>query len=84
MKRYTNFEDIDRDLKYLRLKSKINLEEIKFGIHNTQVVVKEVISPANIVSSLLGSVVKKTLVLNVINRLIGTTLFKRRKKRIKF
>jgi len=82
MKRYTNFEDIDRDLKYLRLKSKINLEEIKFGFLNTQEVVKEAVLPANIISGILGTVAKRTIALNVINRLTGGfNLFGRRKKR---
>lgn len=82
MRRYTNFEDVDRDLKYLRLKSKINLEEIKFGINSAQEEVKEAVSPANIIAGVIGTFAKRTIVLNVINRLTGgLNLFGRRKKR---
>ncbi len=82
MKRYRNFEEVDRDLKYLRLKSKIELEEVKLGIFSAQEEVKEVVAPANIIAGIIGTVAKRTIVLNVINRLTGgLNLFGRRKKR---
>jgi len=82
MKRYRNFDEVDRDLQYLRLKSKIELEEIKFGLFSAQEEVKEAVAPANIIAGIVGTVAKRTIVLNVIKRLTGGLLpFGRRKKR---
>lgn len=72
MKRYTSFEEIDRDLKYLRLKSQIDLEEVKLGINSGKNVISETFSPMNLIATAVGSIVKKAFVLKVVNKLIGT------------
>lgn len=88
MKRYTSFKQIDRDLKYLKLKSKINMEEMRIEMFAAQEDVKEAVSPMNLISGLLGSVAKTTLVGGILDRFIGVNLFKKkgntgRKKRWK-
>ncbi|MDC8002322.1 DUF6327 family protein [Aequorivita todarodis] len=71
MKRYTTFEEIDRDLKYLRLKSQIDLEEVKLGIHQSKETISETFSPINLIASTVASIVKKAFVLKVVDKLIG-------------
>lgn len=78
MKHYTTFEEIDRDLKYLRLKSKIDKEEFKIGLKNSREVISETFSPLNLVAGTVGSIVKKAFVLKVVDSLIGIT---RKKKK---
>jgi hypothetical protein len=71
MKRYNNFEEIDRDLKYLHLKSQIDLEEIKLGLQETKETVSETFSPINLIASTVGAIIKKAFVLKVVDKLIG-------------
>lgn len=71
MKRYKNFDEIDRDLKFLRLKSKIDMEEVKLGFNEGKRNVVETLSPVNIIANTLGSIIKRTFVLKVVDKLIG-------------
>lgn len=70
MKRYTSFDQIDRDLKYLRLKSQVDFEQVKMGIHDTQTTFKESLSPMNLIGGLVGAVVKKAFLLKVFNKVV--------------
>lgn len=88
MKRYSNFKEIDKDLKFLRLKSKINLEEVRLGLYSAQEEVKEAISPMNLLSNALGTFAKSTLVGGILDRITGLNIFnkisgKRKKKKWK-
>lgn len=78
MKRYTTFEEIDRDLKYLRLKTKIDLEEVKIGLNNTKDVVSETFSPMNLIANTVGSILKKAFVLKMVDKLIGIKTVKKK------
>lgn len=71
MKRYTTFEEIDRDLKYLRLKSQIDLEEVKLGLHQSRETIGETFSPLNLLASTAAAIIKKAFVLKVVDKLIG-------------
>ena len=71
MKRYTTFEEINRDLKYLRLKSKIDFEEVKFGIQNSKEDIQGAFSPVTLIANTVGSIIKKTFVLKVVDKIIG-------------
>lgn len=71
MKRYTTFEEIDRDLKYLRLKKKIDKEEVKLGVKKSREAINETFSPMNLIASAVSSIVKKAFVLKVVDKLIG-------------
>ncbi len=71
MKQYTNFEDIDKDLKFLRLKSRIDLEEVKLGFSRSKEIAKETFSPINLIASTVASIIKKTFVLKVVDALVG-------------
>ncbi|HLW31263.1 MAG TPA: DUF6327 family protein [Aequorivita sp.] len=71
MKRYTTFEEIDRDLKYLRLKAQIDLQEVKIGFRKSKEIAKNSFSPMNLIASTVGSIIKRAFVLKVIDKLIG-------------
>ncbi len=78
MKRYTTFEEIDKDLKYLRLKSQIDKEEFKLSINHAKTTIRETFSPLNIIAETFGSIVKKAFVLKVVDNIIGITRHKKR------
>ncbi len=71
MKRYNTFEEIDRDLKYLRLKSQIDLEEMKMGLNESKETIRDTFSPINLIAGTVASIVKKAFVLKVVDKLIG-------------
>ncbi|CAM3341053.1 hypothetical protein [Aequorivita lipolytica] len=71
MKKYTTFEEIDRDLKYLRLKAQIDLEEVKLGLNEGRNTISEVFSPINLVANTIGSILKKAFVYKMVDKLIG-------------
>lgn len=78
MKRYTTFEEIDEDLKYLRLKSKIDKEEVRLGIKLSKETLNETISPINIVAGTIGSIAKKAIVYKMVEKITGIKLRKKR------
>lgn len=78
MKRYTTFDEIDRDLKYLRLKTKIDKEEVKLGVQNSREIISETFSPMNLIANAVSSIVKKAFVLKVVDKLIGIAPMKKR------
>ncbi|MEM0517447.1 hypothetical protein [Aequorivita flava] len=71
MKRYTTFEEIDRDLKYLRLKLQIDLEEVKLGLTQSRETISETFSPINLIANTFGAIIKRAFVLKVVDKLIG-------------
>ncbi len=71
MKKYTSFDEIDRDLKYLRLKSQLDLEQIKMEVHYTKETFKETLAPMNLIKNAVGTVVKKAVLLKGISKLVG-------------
>lgn len=67
MRTYSNFEEIDRDLKYLKLKQQIQQETMKLELND----VKESFSAVSILTSIVSSIAKKAVVLKVVNKLVG-------------
>ena len=55
MKEYSSFKEIDRDLKILKLQTKIDQEEIKLNIERT----KSALSPLSLAGSMVGSILQK-------------------------
>ncbi|MEH6764244.1 DUF6327 family protein [Aequorivita antarctica] len=78
MKRYSTFDEIDRDLKYLRLKSQIDMEEMKLGLQETKETINETFSPINLIASTVGSILQKAFVLKVVDKLIGIKTVKKK------
>ncbi|MDT0690463.1 DUF6327 family protein [Salegentibacter sp. F188] len=66
-KRYTSYDQVDRDLKILKLQTDIDKEEVKLSVDQ----VKSNISPKVIGSDLFGSVVQKALILKAISKIMG-------------
>ncbi|UAB81944.1 hypothetical protein INR76_04080 [Marixanthomonas sp. SCSIO 43207] len=71
MKRYTTFEEIDRDLKYLKLKSQIDKEELKLSVTTTKEDFKDTFSPISIIGSMIGSIAQKALIVKIANSILG-------------
>lgn len=69
MKVYNNYDEIDRDLRVLKLQTDINEERIKLNISE----VKEDLSPVSLLSSVAGSIVKKAFIMKTVAKLVGIT-----------
>ncbi|MBZ9730676.1 DUF6327 family protein [Salegentibacter sp. JZCK2] len=67
MKEYSSFKEIDRDLKILKLQTKIDREEIKLNIERT----KSALSPLSLMGSMVGSILQKALILKAVTKLTG-------------
>ncbi len=67
MRVYNSFEEIDRDLRYLKLQQQVHQETMKLQVNE----VKESLSAVSILSNIVGSIAKKAVVLKVVNKLIG-------------
>ncbi len=67
MQEYSSFEEINRDLKILKLQTEIDKEEIKLSIAKT----KKGLSPVSIAGSILGSIIEKAVVLKAVTKLTG-------------
>ncbi|MFZ0489434.1 MAG: DUF6327 family protein [Salegentibacter sp.] len=67
MKEYSSFEEIDRDLKILKLQTEIDKEEIKMALDQT----KQSLSPKSLIGSTVSAVVQKALLLKATTKLLG-------------
>lgn len=67
MKEYRSFDEIDRDLKILKLQTQIDKEEIKLTFEQT----KESLSPVSFIGSAVGSIIQKALVLKAVAKIFG-------------
>ncbi len=66
-KNYSNFEEIDKDLRILRLQSEITKEELKLSLHDT----KEELTPSKLVTGIVGGVATSALLLKLVTPLIS-------------
>ncbi|MFC6860685.1 DUF6327 family protein [Zunongwangia atlantica] len=67
MKQYSSFEEIDRDLKILKLQTQIDKEEIKLTIEE----VKDSLSPIRVVGNAVGAIMQKAIVLKAVAKIFG-------------
>lgn len=67
MRVYNNFDEMDRDLRYLKLQQQIHQETMKLELNE----VKESFSAVSILTSVVSSIAKKAVVLKVVNKLVG-------------
>ncbi|GAA4310192.1 hypothetical protein GCM10023115_34670 [Pontixanthobacter gangjinensis] len=67
MRIYSSFDEIDKDLKILKLQTEIDKEEIKLSIDQT----KQNLSPMSLVGSAVGSVIQKVLALKAVSKIMG-------------
>lgn len=67
MREYKNFEEIDRDLKLLKLQKEIDKEKVLLSYNIT----KESLSPKRIIKSAAGSIFKNAMVLKGATSVLG-------------
>ncbi len=67
MRRYSNFDEIDKDLKILKLQTEIDKEEIKLSLDQT----KESLSPMSLIGGTVGAIIQKALVLKAVSKIFG-------------
>ncbi len=67
MRIYSSFEEIDKDLKILKLQTEIDKEEIKLSLDQT----KAGLSPLSLMGNMVGSIIQKALVLKAVSKIIG-------------
>ena len=67
MREYKNFEEIDRDLKLLKLQQEIDKEKVMLSYNRT----KESISPKNILKSAAGSLLKNAIIFKATTKVLG-------------
>lgn len=67
MKQYESFEEVDRDLKILKLQNQIDKEEVKLSIART----KEGLSPGYLLKSTATAAVKRAIILKGTVQVLG-------------
>lgn len=67
MRIYSSFEEIEKDLKILKLQTEIDKEEIKLSMDQT----KHDISPMSLLGSGVGTVIHKILSIKAVSKIIG-------------
>lgn len=67
MKVYNTYNEIDHDLKVLKLQSHINKEKIKREINH----IKDDLSPVSIAANVASSIAKKAFIMKAVAKLIG-------------
>ena len=67
MKEYSSFDEIERDLKILKLQTQIDKEEIKLSYD----LIKTNMSPLSLIASMASSVIQKALILKAVSKVFG-------------
>jgi hypothetical protein len=67
MRVYNSFDEIDRDLRYLKLQQQVQRETMKLQINEVQ----ERLTVVSILTDIISSIAKKAVVLKVVNKLLG-------------
>ena len=71
MKEYRSFEEIDRDLKILKLQSEIDKEEVMLSFHRT----KEALGPMSLLNSAAQAAKRKAMELKAMALAIKNQVF---------
>ncbi|QJP33791.1 hypothetical protein F0365_04915 [Nonlabens sp. Ci31] len=66
MRVYNNFDEINKDLRYLKLQQQVQQEIIKLQVNE----VKESLSVVSLLTNIISSIAKKAVVLKVVNKLL--------------
>lgn len=67
MRTYSNFEEIEKDLKILKLQTEIDKEEIKLSVDQ----LKSNLSPVSLIGGTVGAIIQKALVLKAVSKIFG-------------
>ncbi|WP_213521092.1 DUF6327 family protein [Nonlabens sp.] len=68
MRVYNSFEEIDSDLRYLKLQQQVQQEMMKLQVNE----VKDRLSAASILTNIISSIAKKAVVLKIVDKLLGS------------
>ncbi len=71
MKEYRSFEEIERDIKILKLQNEIDKEEVLLSFHRT----KDALSPGSLLSSAAEAAKRKAMELKAMALAIGNHVF---------
>jgi len=66
-KKYTSFEEIDKDLKRLHLQSEISKEELKLSFHE----VRDSVTPSKLIAGVIGSAATGAVIFKLLTPLIS-------------
>jgi len=77
MRRYKTFEEVNTDLRLLKIQSDIDKEELKTSIEKT----KDSLSPSNLIGGLVGSLATRAIALKLLVPIAGFALNKFLKSR---
>lgn len=80
MRVYSNFDQIEKDLKILKLRKQIGEEEFKLSVNRVKGGVNSGLSPLSTISSILGSLLQKAIVAKLLSTLFGYKRVKEVKK----
>jgi len=69
MRIYSTYDDIDHDLKILKLQTEIDKEKMKINVEE----IKEDISPVSIISGIVSSIAKKAFILKAVGKILGSS-----------
>ncbi|MFT6799405.1 MAG: hypothetical protein ACJAWA_001534 [Nonlabens sp.] len=67
MRVYNSFDEIDRDLRYLKLQQQVQQETMKLQINE----VKDKLSAVAVLSNIISSIAKKAELIKVAKKLLG-------------
>tara|TARA_R110002072_G_scaffold22615_1_gene79384 strand:+ start:215617 stop:215853 length:237 start_codon:yes stop_codon:yes gene_type:complete len=77
MRRYSSFEEVNKDLKLLKLQTEINTEELKLHFNKT----KESLSPGNILTGFLGGLATSAVLIKLVTPIASFAIKKLLDKR---
>lgn len=77
MKVYSNFDQINQDLKILKLKKQISQEELRLNVNGAKSGLSSGFSPVSTISTMIGSIMQKAIVAKLVGTIFG---FKRVKE----
>lgn len=69
MRIYSTYDDIDHDLKILKLQTEINKEKMKINVEE----IKEDLSPVSIITGIASSIAKKAFGLKALGKILGSS-----------
>ena len=72
MRRYSNFEEVNKDLRMLQLQSEINKEELKLHFNET----KESLSPGNLIAGMVGTISTGAILFKLLTPIAGFAVSK--------
>jgi len=71
MREYSSFEEIEHDLKILKLKRQISEEEVRLNMNGAKNGLSSGFSPVSSLGSMVGSLLQKAVVAKLLSSIFG-------------